>query len=339
MTVKERVKNNVLLTMRMYLDPATMDVLESVIVKEFHCVDMVELETLPATTVDFNSYIIVLFRATREGKLKEGTINYYINTVNELLSLIDKPLNKIDQMDIMVYLNAKKKAGNTNASLNNLRRNLSAFFTWMRKKKLIPDNPCDEVEPYPESSKQIDHLEADEYELLKTGCKASRDRALIEFLRCTAMRVGEVPQVRICDIDFSTGKIEILGEKNNKYRTVLLDSVAIRYIDKYLEERNIDRSSKEYLFVHTKGNKKIQLTKDGVYCSIKTIAKRSELSKNVYPHLLRKTVATNIVKRGGTDEVAGEYLGHTPHTVTGRHYTYKGTEHVVEIFNKYVRTI
>ena len=91
--------------------------------------------------------------------------------------------------------------------------------------------------------------------------------------------------------------------------------------------------------MRSKGAKFVPLSKDGVYYAVKTIAKRSELAKNVYPHILRKSTATNIIRRGGSDELAGEYLGHTPSSVTGRHYTYKGADHIVEIFNKYVRAI
>ena len=339
MTVKERVKNNVLLTMRIYLDSETVEILESVLIKEFHNVDMLEMETLPATTGDVNTYIINLFVAMKENKLSKNTMDYYMGTLREFITLIDKPLNKVDQMDIMVFLNEKKKRGNSNTSLNNQRRNLSAFFGWMRKKKMIADNPCDDVDAYPEQRKPIEHLEAYEFELLKTGCRSNRDRAMLEFLRCTAMRVGEVPQVRVCDIDFSSGKIEILGEKNGKYRTVMLDGIAIKYIDRYLEERGIERDSKQYLFVRSKGATFVPLAKDGVYYAVKAISKRSELAKNVYPHILRKSTATNIIRRGGSDELAGEYLGHTPSSVTGRHYTYKGADHIVEIFNKYVRAI
>lgn len=339
MTVKEQVKDNVLMAMRIYLDPATMDILESVIVKEFHNVEMTEIETLPATTLDVNTYIISLFETMKENKLSQNTINYYIGTIREFIALIDKPLNKVDQMDIMVYLNEKKKRGNCNTSLNNLRRNLSAFFTWMRKKKMIQDNPCDGVEPYPEKKKPIEHLEADEFELLKTGCKSNRDRAMLEFFRCTAMRVGEVPQVCINDINFATGEIEILGEKNREYRTVMLDSVAFEYIERYLAERKLGHDSKEHLFVRSKGEPNVPLKKDGIYYAIKTIAKRSELDKNVYPHIMRRSCATTIIRRGGTDEIAGEYLGHTPSSVTGRHYTAKGKERISEIFNKYVRAV
>lgn len=242
------------------------------------------------------------------------------------------------ESDVEFYLMGKAKS-NSNASLNNLLRNVSAFFTWMRKAKLISDNPCDGIERFTAPEKPIDHLEAQQVELLKNGCKFKRDRALIEFMRCTAMRRGEIPLVKIQDIDFRSGKLLIYGKKSHKYRTVYLDNVALHYIHEYLEERNVGENSSEPLFTYVRGDKTQALDVDGIYVAIKNIARRANIDKNVYPHIFRKTAATNIVKRGGSDELAGEYLGHAPRNVTARHYTYKDEQHVERIFHDFVEAI
>ncbi len=78
---------------------------------------------------------------------------------------------------------------------------------------------------------------------------------------------------------------------------------------------------------------------DGVYSSIKDIAARAGMDRRVYPHLFRKTTATNICRRGGSVDAAGEYLGHAPRKVTGRHYTYKGDKHVEQIFHNFVEAV
>lgn len=339
MNVKEKLKNDILVGMRMYLDVTTMAILENVIVKAMKDIEMTAQETLPAAVDDTNRYIIELFMARKAPKLKESTVEAYMCTVKEFITFVNKPLNHISECDIECYLYEKKKMQNNNVSLNNLRRNLSAFFTWMRKVKLINDNPCDGVEPFEQIEKPIDHLEVIEAQQVIQGCKHKRDRAILEFMRCTAMRKGEVPLVDINDIDFGTGKITICGEKNNRYRTVFLDKVAIYYIREYLQERGVSEQSKEPLFTHLRGDKTKALEKDGLYASIKAIAKRSKIDRRVYPHLYRKTTATQIVRRGGSDEIAGEYLGHTPKNVTGKHYTYKGSEHVEQIFHNYVEAV
>ncbi len=289
MNTKERVRNDILVGMKMYLDSCTMAILDAVIVKAVQNMEMTETTTLPATLDDINQYIIDLFNTKKAPKLSTKTVVFYRSTLNEFMTLINKPLNKISQSDIEYYL-LIKRSSNTNASLNNLRRNLSAFFTWMRKEKIINENPCDGIEPYVTIEKPIDHMEATDMEQLKNGCIHVRDRALIEFMRSTAMRRGEVPLVKICDIDFRSGKLVIFGEKTQKYRTVFLDDVAIHYIQEYLKYRGVTENSREPLFTHLRGDKTKALDVDGVYASIKDIARRAGMDRRVYPHLFRKTM-------------------------------------------------
>ena len=339
MNIKEKVKNDIIVGMRIYLDANTMTILESVIVKAIQNVDMSEIETLPATIDNTNNYIIELFMARKASKLKESTVEAYLGTLREFIAFTNKPLNKVSECDVECFLYRKKQMNNNNTSLNNNRRNLSAFFTWMRKVKLISDNPCDGVEPFTTIEKPIDHLEVTEVEKIKEGCKYKRDRAIVEFMRCTAMRRGEIPQVHINDIDFATGKIVIYGHKGSRYRSVFLDKVAMHYIREYLKERGVNEQSTEPLFTHLRGNKKQVLQDDGIYAAIKAIAKRSKIERRVYPHLYRKTTATQIVRRGGSEDAAGEYLGHAPKNVTGKHYTWKSDQYVEQIFHNYVEAV
>lgn len=338
MSAKEKLKNDIIVGMHMHLDCNTQAILETVIVQAVQNLDIKVLETLPATMDNTNQYIIDLFWARKAPKISKKTADYYIATVNEFITCINKSLNAVTEADVEYYL-YKKQPNNNNTSLNNLRRNLSAFFNWMRKAKLISDNPCDGIEPFIETSKPIDHMEARETEQLKAGCVHKRDRALIEFMRSTAMRRGEVPKVRVCDIDFRSGKLTIFGEKSHKYRTVYLDSVALHYIREYLQERSVGEKSSEPLFTHMRGDKTQALDVDGIYSSIKDIARRANMDKSVYPHLFRKTTATNICRRGGSEDAAGEYLGHAPRNVTGKHYTYKSEQYVEQIFHNFVEAV
>lgn len=339
MNAKEKLKNDILVGMRTHLDINQMSILEAVIANAIKDLEITELETLPSTIDNTNKYILELFMVRKASKLKKSTVDAYLNTLKEFTEFTNKPLNKISESDIECFLYHKRQLKNNNVSLNNQKRNLSAFFTWMRKVKLINDNPCDGVESYDIIEKPIDHLEPTDIEKIKEGCKNCRDRAIIEFMRSTAMRRGEIPQVRICDIDFNSGKLVILGHKSGRYRTVFLDKVAIHYIREYLAERNITEQSNEPLFTHTRGEKGRVLEPEGIYAAIKKIAKRSGIDKNVYPHIYRKTTATQIVRRGGSEDAAGEYLGHAPKSVTGKHYTYKSDQYVEQIFHNYVEAV
>lgn len=162
---------------------------------------------------------------------------------------------------------------------------------------------------------------------------------MLEFLRSTAMRKGEVPLVKISDINFNTGRICIFGHKANRFRTVFLDKVALHYIKEYLLERGVSQDSDEPLFTHLRGDKGVGLDGDGIYYAIRQIAKRAGIERRVYPHVFRKTVATNMVKRGASEDAAGEYLGHAPKSVTGRHYINKTDQYVENLFHNYVEAV
>lgn len=206
MTAKEKVKNDVLLSMESHVDRQTLDLLERVLNRILSGVDVSEIETLPATIDDSNAYVWKLFMLRKAPKLSERTVQRYGDVLKHFTEYCNKPFMKVTSMDVEVYLSAISR-DNSETSLDGQRRCLSAFFTWMRKSHLITENPCDEIEPYKIVEKPIDHMQPEEVEQLKTGCRTKRDRAMIEFLRSTAVRVGEAAQIRICDIDWRTGEV------------------------------------------------------------------------------------------------------------------------------------
>lgn len=346
MDAKEKFKDNVIVAMGRHLDASTLQILEHVLVKELQPLEIVRLETLPATQGDENLYLIELFQNTKGNKLAKSTVTQYVAQINNLIAFTGKSLLHINNIDVECYLNTYKQQGNcgegnSTRTVNNARKYISAFFSWMRKKGIILVNPCDAIDAEEEIEKPIDHLSSEEMEIVRNSCKTKRDRALVEFLRSTAMRDGEVSAVKISDFEWNKdySKATIYGQKGKAYRPVCLDSVARHYIMEYIKERGETPYSDAPLFVPLVGDKTKALTRGGIYSSIKQIHKRSGLQRRLYPHLFRKTTATNIIIRGGSDEIAGEYLGHKPQGVTGKHYTYKGDNHVIDIFKKYVAAV
>ena len=345
MNTKENVKNEILMKMKHHLGTLEYSMLETVLHNTLYDVEMVKSEIdVPATVEDINQRILDLYELKRSATLKESTAKEYMITANDFVRCIcyNKPLTKVTTEDVDHYLRMKRKENNCNTSLNNKRRKLNSLFKWMQKNSIITQNPVDNVECFKVPTKPIDYLTAVEVEQLKSGCKDKRDRALLEWLRCTAVRKGEIPYVNINQIDWKSGKVLIYGEKTNAYRTVMLDDIAIKYLSEYLtKERKVSLSSEENLFTYCRGDRSKPLGKAGVYAEIKRIAERSELPKNrrVYPHLFRKTTATNIIKKGGTIEDAGFYLGHKPEGVTAKHYAFMGEQHTQKIFKNCIEAI
>ena len=334
----ENAINNILITMRNHIDTQTLEILSVTLSKNLVNID--KEENLPATIDNTNEYIIDLFKTTKAPRLSKKTVDFYLNTITRLIDSTNKKLTEITSLDIIVFLESIRK-DNDIVSLNNQRRNISAFFTWLRKSHFILENPCDGVEPYKQVEKPIDHLEPEEFEQLKTGCKDTRDRALIEFLRSTAVRVGEIPNIHVSDVDWNKGLINILADKTKRHRIICLDSIALKYLRDYIEERCITCHSHECLFVSNRiyNNMRKPMSCECIRSTLNKIRNNSELDKRIYPHLFRKTTATNIVKRGGSVHDAGEYLGHKDQSVTGKYYSYISADHTVEIFKKYVATV
>lgn len=243
MDKKEELKNNIMLKMRYHLDSQELDLLGVVLTDELTKVEVDAPETELATVDNTNEYIMDLFMLKKAPKLSDKTVRQYTDAVRRLIDHCQKPLTRITSMDVEGWLNSIKSC-NSNTSLNNQRRHLSAFFTWMRKSKIVTENPVESVEIYPEIQKPVDHMEAQEYEELKTGCIRKRDRAMMELLRSTAIRVGEAERLNVNDIDWRAGSVSVYGQKTRTYRTVYLDDIALKYLGEYIQERGCGINSR-----------------------------------------------------------------------------------------------
>lgn len=347
-TQKEILRDTILTQMRPYLDAVMMDLLNQTIVKALFYVDVVEMETLPATRETTNEYILELYSVKKLPKLSKQTAQYYLLTVKHFIEFTGKSLLNITDMDVEYYLHHYARKGNAETTVNNERRNLSAFFTWMRKSHLITENPVDNVEKWSETEKPIDYLRDWEMEALRDACKVKvcnkvtkieeyreclRDRALLEFLRSTAVRVGECVTVNIQDVNWQAGEVLIYGHKTRKYRTACLDDMAKYHLKKYIDSR---KDNNEALFVAVKAPYG-RIHKTGIEYVLRAIAKRSILDRRVYPHLLRKTTATNMAKKGCPRELVAFYLGHKDgNTKTlNKHYAATDPKQIQNAFWKY----
>lgn len=347
-TQKEILRDTILTQMRPFLDSVTLEMLNNVIVKALFNVDVVEMETLPATRETTNEYILELYMMKKVPKLSKQTAKYYLLTINHFIEFTGKSLLNVTDMDVEYYLHNYAKKGNTETTVNNERRNLSAFFSWMRKSHLISENPVDNVEKWTEVEKPIDYLRDWEFEALRDACKrqqgekikdinayreALRDRALLEFLRSTAIRVGECVSVNKSDIDWNNGEVLVYGHKTKRYRKACIDDVSKYHLKKYIDSRTDDN---EALFVSLKSPHR-RMQKTSIEYAIRSIADRSILDRRVYPHLLRKTTATNMAKRGCPRELIAFYLGHKDgNTKTlNKHYAATDPAQITAAFWRY----
>lgn len=324
--LKSKVINNILFKMSSYIDKTAVDVLQKILEEQFVFLNMEQITTMPATvdnsTDEKNRYLIGLYQVKKRN-LSPKTMEQYVRAIKSLASVIDKPYTDIDELDVDYYMswyekrNVNNNKGKNQASTcNNERRYLSAFFTWMRKEKFRSDNPVELTEPMKEEQKPVEYFRPSEMEELREGCQDLRDRAIVEALRSTGARVGELVEIDRNVIDWQTGDALIKGEKSGRYRTIYFDEVSRYHLRKYLDQRTDDNPA---LFV-SKKKPYARLQTSGIRNIMKDIAKRSKMTCRVYPHKMRSTLGMNLRNAGVDIGDVSDVLGHANTTVTKRHY-------------------
>lgn len=324
--VKSNVINNIMLQMSVYLEKSMLNILHNVVEEQLVFVNMEEITTLPAevktSAEEKNRYLLGIFEIKKQDVGVE-TKKQYMSAAKRLILEIDKPMTEMDEIDIGYYLrhyeirNISSGGRKNQASTwNNERRYLSAVFTWLRKERFITHNPVEAVQPKREVRKPIDYFRTEQLEDLREGCKTLRDRAIVEVLRSTGARVGEIVEINLSELDWSTGDVLICGEKGGRYRTIYLDELARRYLGRYIDSRSDDNDA---LFVSEKAPHS-RLKNAGIREVLKQIAKREGMECRVYPHKLRKTLGMQLKNQGVDIGSIQEILGHSSPAVTSRYY-------------------
>ena len=252
-----------------------------------------------------------------EGK-SEKTIAQYRRTAVKLFKTAQRNYTEMGVYDIRMFLALEKQRGISNRTLENQRANLSSFFQWMTKEEIIQKNPCMNITPIKYADKVRTPFSTLEIAALKEACTKSKDRAIVELLLSSGLRVSEMTNIKLCDLDFNTLSIHVTKGKGNKERTVYMSELARKYLIKYIESRNVQG---EYLFYNLKKN---PLNAGGVRYILNELAKKAHVT-NVHPHRFRRTLASDLAKRGMSIQDIKKILGHSDINTT-MEYVYTSDE-------------
>lgn len=235
--------------------------------------------------------------------LSDRTLTLYINYLKDVNAFFCyKPFIHYTTEDIYRYLAYKKQNGVT--LLNNIRRYLSAFFTWLHDNGKIAKSPVKAIGKIKETKKKKKALKPLEIEKIRDAMVTTRDRALFEFLLSSAIRISECMMLNRDDIDFSSKEFVVLG-KGSKERICFFNDTAAFWLKKYLSER---KDNNEALFV-TLDRPFARLMKSCVEQRFRELGRG--IGVTLYPHKLRRTAATIALKRGMRLEDIQIMLGHT----------------------------
>lgn len=237
-----------------------------------------------------------------DGK-SEKTIYQYRNTCQKLSEKIGKNFDEIGAYDIRYFLACEKERGLSNRSLENMRANISAFFQWMTKEDIIPKNPCMAINPIKYEDVLRKPFSDVEIDKLRSACRTKKERAVIELLLSSGIRVSELTALQVQDISMSDFSVHVRCGKGGKDRVTYTTPVALKHLNDYWNTRTEEGSMAFY------NNKHESMQPGGIRSMLKALGERASV-ENVHPHRFRRTFATTLATRGMDIQDIKALLGH-----------------------------
>ncbi|MDU6263702.1 MAG: tyrosine-type recombinase/integrase [Anaerocolumna aminovalerica] len=238
--------------------------------------------------------------------LTKASLAHYKRTLIHFSNNIGKDVKAITSNDIKLYLiNYEHTHDVSKSTLDDKRRVLNSFFTWMVREDIIDKNPMLRIDPIKCDKRMREPLTDIELEQMRNAAVTLREKALLEILYSTGARVSEITALNRSDLDYNAGRVKVFG-KGKKERYCFLNARAQLAVKKYLFSR-LDKE--EALF--TAGKKPYnRLGKGTIEKEIGNIGIRADINRNVFPHLLRHTFATHMLAHGASIAEVQTLLGH-----------------------------
>ena len=250
-------------------------------------------------------YLSLFLAAKRIEGCSEKSLKYYKSTIETMVYKVGKCVKHIETDDIRLYLTEYQKSKNSSkVTIDNIRRILSSFFTWLEDEDYILKSPARRIHKVKTANTVKETYSDEQLEMMRDQCVELRDLALIDLLASTGMRVGELVKLNKNDINFQERECVVLG-KGNKERVVYFDARAKIHLQRYIESRT---DKNEALFTSLKRPNN-RLSIGGVEESLKRIGERLNI-KRVHPHKFRRTLATVAIDKGMPIEQLQQLLGH-----------------------------
>lgn len=275
-----------------------------------------------------------------EKRYSKETIRNYESDILQFIDFCDSEdisYKDIDYDFARFYLKELKEKRNDKAT--SVSRKISAirgFYKYLVNENIIDNNYFDLLVLPKKEKKLPRYFEYKELEELfnvsdLTTTLGQRDRLILELLYATGIRVSELVNIKIDDIDINNNKIKILG-KGNKERIVYFENVCKKILNMYLKDgyKELNKYNNEYLMLNNQGNK---LTTRGVRYILDKLIRETSLNKKISPHMIRHSFATHLLNEGCDLLSVQELLGHESLTATSI-YTHITNDRMKEIYFK-----
>ena len=298
-----KLMNQVLQAMSQTLGSQQLERLKDVLEMTFKDVELIE--KCESKVESDLSIVSTFLSAKRVEGCSEKSMLYYESTIQNALRTIGKGVKDVSTDDLRKYLDDyQQRSGASKVTVDNIRRILSSFFSWLEEEFYIIKSPVRRIHKV-KTGKVVKETYSDEaLELMRDSCENSRDLALIDILASTGMRVGELVKLNRADIDFQNRECIVTG-KGNKQRIVYFDARTKIHLQNYLRER---KDGNQALFVTLLAPyERLQIS--GVEIRLRHIGKELNMTK-VHPHKFRRTLATMAIDKGMPIEQVQHLLGH-----------------------------
>jgi len=271
-----------------------------------------------------------------EKGLSKNTVSSYKNDITSFSSWCDKEhldRLKITDLNLNNYISNLFSIGLKSSSINRKISSIKHFYLFLLKKKVIKNSPADEITTPKQEKYLPTSMSEDEVESLLGSPKSSikierRDKAMIEILYATGMRISELVNLKLTDIDFNRSVLKVFG-KGSKERLVPYGEKAAEALRIYLEDRKTLDSKDVFL-----SNRGTRITRGAFWQRIKIYIKRENLKSSISPHTLRHAFATHLLNRGADLRSVQILLGHSDLSTT-QIYTHIAKKRLGEILKKH----
>lgn len=279
----------------------------------------------------FCNYLLI------DKKYSSNTIASYKRDLLKLDSFLNKDIKKITEDDIKKYL---KYLTESKESKKTIARNISAlrsFYKFLMIEKIVKNNPMENIElprlnkalPKTLDEEDIDKL----LDINLVDAFSYRNKAMLELMYATGLRVSELTNLKVHDVDFDMALLRTMG-KGSKERIIPIGDYALEYLKKYLLEYRSTMLKKEYndyLFLNNHGK---QMTRQGFFKILRKLADEKGIDKDFSPHTLRHSFATHLLNHGADLRSIQELLGHSD-IATTQIYTHVSNRQLRENYDEY----
>ena len=302
--MKQNIIRDIVQEMLPYLNNAQNEKLQEVLQNIFAKYDVVDNGIQESKSEP--DYVELFLSAKRIEGCSDKTLKYYKSTVDALINTINKDVKHIETDDIRRYLtDYQAKKNSSKVTIDNIRRILSSFFSWLEDESYILKSPVRRIHKVKTSTIIKETYSDEDLEQMRDNCNELRDLAIIDMLASTGMRIGEMVLLNRSDIDFEERECVVFG-KGSKERVAYFDARTKIHLQDYLDSRTDDN---EALFV-TLRSPHDRITIGGIETRLREFGKQIGIKK-VHPHKFRRTLATMAIDKGMPIEQLQRLLGHS----------------------------